>query len=50
MQKTETGRLLASGQGSQKIFGRPHLIRKKLGVVMHTLHPSYGRKYKIGES
>jgi hypothetical protein len=28
-------------------FGRPHLIRNKLGVVVCTYHPSYGGKHKL---
>jgi hypothetical protein len=29
---------------------RPHFNGRKLGVVMHACHPSYGRKHKIGRS
>jgi hypothetical protein len=28
-------------------FARPHLNEKKLGMVMHTYHPSNGGKHKI---
>jgi hypothetical protein len=29
---------------------RPHLNGKKLGMVANVYHPTYSRKYKIGES
>jgi hypothetical protein len=39
-----------SFQASQaKMFIRPHLNRKKLGVVACACHPSYGEKYKSGD-
>jgi hypothetical protein len=33
-----------------KNFARPHLNRKKLGMVAYTCYPSYGGRHKIGES
>jgi hypothetical protein len=38
------------GSAQAKRFLRPHLNRKKLGMVVCTCHPSEDRKHKIGGS
>jgi hypothetical protein len=34
----------------KKKFVRLHLNRKKLGMVAHTCHPSYGRRHKYNSN
>jgi hypothetical protein len=44
----EIRRIKVPGQpGQKKKFRRPHLNRKKLHMVVHSFHPSYGGKSKI---
>jgi hypothetical protein len=43
------GRLVVSGQLREKIFARPHLDGKNLGMVAQVYHLSFGREHKIGE-
>jgi hypothetical protein len=45
--EAETGELAVQSQPRQ--LARPH-FRKKLGVVVHAYHPSYGRKQKQDHS
>jgi hypothetical protein len=50
MWEAEIRRIMVPGQLRQKNNNkkviRPHLNRKKLGVVVHNSHPSYGRSTK----
>jgi hypothetical protein len=39
---------MVPGQPGQENFMRPYLSGKKLEMVVHTCHPSYCRKLKIG--
>jgi hypothetical protein len=41
---------MVKGQPGQKTLARPHLKGKKLGMVVHTCHPSDGGKIKTGGS
>jgi hypothetical protein len=52
MWKAEIGRIMIPGQLRQKNekIARPHLDRKKLGMVVHPCHPSNSGKYKTGGS
>jgi hypothetical protein len=43
---TEIRGIAVQGQPGKKRFARPHLNRKKLGMVGHACHPSDGRKCK----
>jgi hypothetical protein len=44
MQESEIWKIIVSGQPGQKKFARPHLSGKRLDVVLHTCHPSHGKK------
>jgi hypothetical protein len=47
--EAEIRRIIVVGWPGQK-FTRPHLNRKKLGMVAHTCHPNYSVKNEIGGS
>jgi hypothetical protein len=44
--EAEIGRIAVLDQPRQKRSARPHLKRKKLGVVACTCHPNNSRKLK----
>jgi hypothetical protein len=44
------GRTEVPGQLQQKKFKGPHLKGEKLGMAVHTCHPSEGREHKISRS
>jgi hypothetical protein len=45
--EAEIRRIKVLSQSRQKELMRPHLHRKKLGMVVHACHPSNGGKCKI---
>jgi hypothetical protein len=45
--EAEIKRIVVSRKPRQKSSQDPSLNREKLGVVVHTCHPSYDGKYKI---
>jgi hypothetical protein len=48
--KAEIRKTAIQGQPGQKNLQDPILMEKNLGVMVHTYHPSYSRKHKIGGS
>jgi hypothetical protein len=47
----EIGKIMVPGQPQgEKSLQDPHLNGQKLGLVVHTPHPSCNSKYKIGGS
>jgi hypothetical protein len=47
MQEAAVRRITVPGQPRQKKIARPHLERKKLGMIVHAYHPSNGGKLNV---